>query len=59
MNMARILVTYEHATIHPGILLQIFDRISMLTPLRDQGSMNFVAAGFYDKTNELDNIRVP
>ena len=59
MNTAWMLVTYEHATIHRGIPLQIFDHISMLTPLRDQGGIGSVAVGFYGKTEELDNIWVP
>jgi len=53
-----MLVTYEHATIHRGIPLQILIYISMLTPLGDQGGINSVAVMFYGKTEELDNIWV-
>ncbi len=58
-NMAWMLVTYEHAAVHRGVLLQILDYISILTPLRDQGGINSVAVVFYGKTDELDNIWMP
>ncbi len=56
--MAWMLVTYEHAAVHRGVLLQILDHISILTPIRYQSGINSVAVLFYGKADEFDNIWV-